>query len=137
MRTCAYVDLTQQGKSDHLASRCDGPKKQTGGRRSRGYVRRVPKQECIPMLKALADTTRWRIVRELLAREATVGELVERLDVSQYNVSKHLRILREAGIVEMNRDGQHMRCSVAEDFRKQLTKKETVLDLGCCTFRFD
>jgi DNA-binding transcriptional ArsR family regulator len=97
----------------------------------------MPKQPCIPMLKALADETRWRIVRELLANPQTVGELVERLDVSQYNVSKHLRILREAGIIEMERQGKHVRCSVAEDFRKKLTRNETVLDLGCCTFKFD
>ena len=89
------------------------------------------------MLKALADPTRWRIVRELLASPRTVGEVVERLDVSQYNVSKHLRILREAGIVEMERNGKHVHCSVAEDFRHHLTRNQTVLDLGCCTFRFD
>ena len=89
------------------------------------------------MLKALADDTRWGIVRELLAAPRTVGELVDRLEVSQYNVSKHLRILREAGIVEMEREGQRVRCSVAADFRKQLTRRETVLDLGCCRFRFD
>ena len=100
-------------------------------------LRPVPKQECIPMLKALADETRWRIVRELLSTPRTVGELVERLDVSQYNVSKHLRILREAGIVEMERAGKHVHCRVAADFRKQLTRNATVLDLGCCTFRFD
>lgn len=89
------------------------------------------------MLKALADTTRWSIVRELLAAPLTVGELEERLDVSQYNVSKHLRILREAGIVETEREGKHVRCRVADDFRRRLTRNETVLDLGCCTFRFD
>jgi len=89
------------------------------------------------MLKALADGTRWRIARELLASRRTVGELVDLLGVSQYNVSKHLRILREAGIVKTERDGKHVQCSVAEDFRKQLTRNQTVLDLGCCTFRFD
>jgi DNA-binding transcriptional ArsR family regulator len=89
------------------------------------------------MLKALADDTRWRIVREVLAQALTVGELVDRLGVSQYNVSKHLRVLGEAGIVEKERDGQHVRCKVAEDFRKQITRNQTVLDLGCCTFRFD
>jgi DNA-binding transcriptional ArsR family regulator len=89
------------------------------------------------MLKALADDTRWRIVREVLAQDLTVGELVERLSVSQYNISKHLRILDEAGIIEKEREGQHIRCRVADDFRKQLTRNHTVLDLGCCTFRFD
>lgn len=97
----------------------------------------MPQQRCIPMLKALADDTRWRMVRELLARPGTVGELVERLHVSQYNVSKHLRVLREAGIIETTREGKHVHCSVAEDFRRQLTRNATVLDLGCCTFRFD
>jgi DNA-binding transcriptional ArsR family regulator len=89
------------------------------------------------MLKALADDTRWRIVREVLAQALTVGELVDRLGVSQYNVSKHLRVLGEAGIVEKERDGQYVRCKVAEDFRRQITRNQTVLDLGCCTFRFD
>ena len=94
-------------------------------------------EECIPMLKALADETRWRIVRELLRSSMTVGEITDTLEVSQYNVSKHVRILREAGIVETEKDGKHVICSVAEDFRKKLSKKETLLDLGCCSFRFD
>ncbi len=89
------------------------------------------------MLKALADETRWRIVRELLARPLTVGELVGRLDVSQYNVSKHVRILREAGILETERDGKHVECRVTGDFRKRLARGGNVLDLGCCSFRFD
>jgi DNA-binding transcriptional ArsR family regulator len=89
------------------------------------------------MLKALADETRWRIVRELLDEPHTIGELVERIGVSQYNVSKHVRILREAGIVETERKGKHVQCRVAEDFRKKLTRNQMVLDLGCCTFKFN
>ena len=89
------------------------------------------------MLKALADETRWRIVRELLSKPRTVTELVDRLRVNQYNVSKHLRVLREAGIIEMERDGKHVESHVAEGFRTRLTNNTKVLDLGCCTFRFD
>lgn len=89
------------------------------------------------MLKALADDTRWRIVRELLPGSRSVGELVDRLDVTQYNVSKHLRILLEAGIVEKERDGQHVHCRVAEEFRPRLRRSKRVLDLGCCMIRFD
>ena len=48
------------------------------------------------MLKALADETRWRAVKELPAGPLTVNELSYRLGASQYNISKHLRILREA-----------------------------------------
>lgn len=88
------------------------------------------------MLKALADETRWRIVRELLAAPLTVGELTRRLKVTQYNVSKHVRVLRESGILETERDGKHVECRVADDFRKRLARGDQVLDLGCCTFRF-
>ncbi|MEW6305302.1 MAG: metalloregulator ArsR/SmtB family transcription factor [Verrucomicrobiota bacterium] len=93
-------------------------------------------QPCIPMLKALADETRWRIVSQLLLQPATVSDLTERLKVSQYNISKHLKILRQAGIVEARRNGRHVHCAVAESFRKRLRQNQRVLDLGCCTFRF-
>lgn len=97
----------------------------------------MAKQECIPMLKALADETRWRIVHELLAAPATVNELTDKLGASQYNVSKHVTILENAGIVEKERNGKHVRCQVTPAFRQQLSRNENVLDLGCCSFRFD
>ena len=92
---------------------------------------------CVTMLKALADDTRWRIVRALLARPMTVNELTEKVGATQYNVSKHLRILREAGIIETTKFGIHVECRVVEAFRQQLSKDESKLDLGCCSFSFD
>lgn len=89
------------------------------------------------MLKALADESRWRIVKALLESPMTIGEAAESLGMSQYNVSKHVRILKEAGIVASRREGKHVRCEVAESFRKRLTANRNLLDLGCCTFRFD
>jgi DNA-binding transcriptional ArsR family regulator len=97
----------------------------------------MPKQECIPMLKALADETRWGIVRELLKGPRTVGELTKVLKVSQYNVSKHIRILRLAGILGTQRQGKFVECAVEPGFRKRLSRKQTELDLGCCKFRFE
>jgi DNA-binding transcriptional ArsR family regulator len=47
----------------------------------------------------LAEPTRRRILEELRASETSVGELVERLAVSQPTMSKHLKVLREAGFV--------------------------------------
>ncbi len=93
--------------------------------------------ECIQMLKALADETRWRIVRELLVESRTVNDLVVRLAVSQYNVSKHLRILREAGIVEAERHGRNVECRIVPAFRLRLSQNRNQLDLGCCVFKFD
>jgi DNA-binding transcriptional ArsR family regulator len=47
----------------------------------------------------LADSTRRRILDELRTDERTVGELVDRLTVGQPTMSKHLKVLREAGFV--------------------------------------
>jgi DNA-binding transcriptional ArsR family regulator len=96
----------------------------------------MAEQECIPMLKALADQTRWNIVSVLLHRPLTIGELTQRLKATQYNVSKHIRILREAGIIETHREGKFVKCSVETGFRKRLSKNKSELDLGCCKFRF-
>ena len=89
------------------------------------------------MLKALADETRWRIVRLLLSGPLTVSQLTERLRVSQYNVSKHVRILGEAGIVQKRRLGKLVECEVTPGFKQRLARGRNQLDLGCCTFRFD
>jgi DNA-binding transcriptional ArsR family regulator len=55
---------------------------------------------------ALAEPNRRRIVELLHERERPVGELVDALSVSQPAVSKHLRVLREAGVVEVRADAQ-------------------------------
>jgi DNA-binding transcriptional ArsR family regulator len=94
-------------------------------------------ESCAPFLKALADNTRWRIVQELLSSPFTVSELAERLEVSPYNASKHLRILREAGIVETAREGKHLRCRIVPAMRPSVGRNKKQLDLGCCVFRFD
>jgi DNA-binding transcriptional ArsR family regulator len=54
----------------------------------------------------LAEPHRRQILDLLLAAERPVGELVEALAVSQPAVSKHLRILRDAGLVEARTDAQ-------------------------------
>ena len=92
---------------------------------------------CVPYLKALADQSRWGIVRELLGEELTVGGLVDRLRISQYNISKHLRILREAGIVETTKEGKFVHARITSGFRTKLSADRKTLNLGCCTFHFD
>ena len=56
--------------------------------------------------EVLAEPNRRRILDLLQADECPVGDLVERLDLSQPAVSKHLRVLREAGLVEVRADAQ-------------------------------
>lgn len=54
----------------------------------------------------LAEPTRRRILDLLREDERAVGELVDLLDLSQPGVSKHLRVLRDAGLVEARADAQ-------------------------------
>jgi DNA-binding transcriptional ArsR family regulator len=57
--------------------------------------------------EVLAEPKR-RLILELLAQEERpVGELVRRLGMSQPSVSKHLRVLREAGLVSSRTEAQH------------------------------
>ena len=54
----------------------------------------------------LAEPARRRILDLLLERPRPVGELVEQLGLSQPGTSKHLRVLREAGLVRVRQDAQ-------------------------------
>jgi DNA-binding transcriptional ArsR family regulator len=55
---------------------------------------------------ALADPTRRAILARLAQGEATVSELSEPFELAQPTISKHLRVLEEAGLVEVGRDAQ-------------------------------
>ncbi len=60
------------------------------------------------ILKVLGDATRLRLLRLLLEAETElcVCELVDSLEESQYNVSKHVSALKAAGLVASRRDGR-------------------------------
>jgi DNA-binding transcriptional ArsR family regulator len=58
------------------------------------------------LFEILAEPSRRRVLDLLREQEHTVGELVEALDMSQPSVSKHLRVLRDAGLVEASIDAQ-------------------------------
>jgi DNA-binding transcriptional ArsR family regulator len=100
-------------------------------------LRAVSGLDCIAALKALGELNRLRMVRLLLKNQLSVNEIAERLGLSPYNVSKHLRILREAGLLEMEKDGKQRVYRVAPRLKDQLAANQNVLDLDCCTFRFD
>lgn len=54
----------------------------------------------------IAESTRRTILTSLRSGDKAVGELVDEMGVSQPTVSKHLKVLREAGLVRMRADGQ-------------------------------
>jgi len=55
---------------------------------------------------ALSDTTRRSILARLAAGEATVSQLMQPFDLSQPTISKHLKVLERAGLIEGGRDAQ-------------------------------
>ena len=89
------------------------------------------------VLKALGEINRLRIMRLLLKEQLGVGAIAHRLRISEYNASKHLRILKEAGLLKMERSGKQRLYGVASCLKDELVANENVLELDCCTFRFD
>ena len=92
---------------------------------------------CIPILKALGEINRLRIVRLLADEPLGVCEIARQLKLPQYNVSKHLRILREAGLLEMKPQGKQRLYVVTASLKSQLATDKNVLEFGCCCFRLN
>jgi DNA-binding transcriptional ArsR family regulator len=97
------------------------------------------------VLTALAEPHRRRILDVLREGDSSVGGLVSHLGASQPQVSKHLRVLREAGLVEARVDGHHRIYSLRPEplaeldtwlepyrrmWRSSLDRLETHLDGG-------
>lgn len=57
---------------------------------------------------ALGDTSRVRIISVLVQGEVNVGDLAERVDLSQSAVSHHLRTLRQLRLVQARKEGRHV-----------------------------
>lgn len=64
------------------------------------------------IFSSLGDPTRRAILARLAKGEVSVGELAEPFDMSLPAVSKHLKVLEKAGLIERARDAQWRRCSL-------------------------
>src|ERR1700688_626770 len=62
---------------------------------------------------ALADPTRRAILARLAAGETSVSELAEPFEMSMPAISKHLKVLQRAGLIERGREAQWRRCRLA------------------------
>jgi DNA-binding transcriptional ArsR family regulator len=65
--------------------------------------------------EAVADPTRRRILELLGAGERSAGDLASQFDISRPAVSRHLRMLRETGLVEARGDAQRQLYSLRRD----------------------
>jgi DNA-binding transcriptional ArsR family regulator len=74
----------------------------------------------VTMFQALSEPARLRIVEMMKSGECSVGDIVDRMEIQQSGVSRHLRILAEAGIVQMRPNGQKRLYSLRREAFEQL-----------------
>ena len=72
------------------------------------------------VLQALADPSRRTVLEILRDHPATAGELAEALPIARPGVSRHLRVLREAGLVTVRQDAQRRVYSLRPDALTEL-----------------
>jgi len=65
--------------------------------------------------RVIGEPMRIRLLDELRDGPLTINELTEALGASQQNVSKHVGVLAQAGIVGREKDGNRVRCHIADD----------------------
>lgn len=92
-------------------------------------------KSCANKLKVLADTTRLSVLQILMEGPKHVGEINAVLELEQSLLSHHLKILREAGLVEATRDGKAVLYNFVPTNRQK--KAGRAIDLGCCLLSFE
>ncbi|HJT35996.1 MAG TPA: metalloregulator ArsR/SmtB family transcription factor [Pirellulales bacterium] len=89
---------------------------------------------CARMLRAMADRERLKIIQCLRGGPKNVSEIAESLNAEVVNVSHHLGVLRQAGIVQDERQGRfivyQLHPNVFQPARRSRDSEH--LDLGCC-----
>lgn len=81
------------------------------------------------LFSLLSAPARVRIVRELMEGERSVSDLVGKVGISQPNLSQHLAMLYQAGLVFRRREGAHVLYRIAGDRLNALTRWMT--SQGC------
>ena len=84
---------------------------------------RLPSSEKLDAtFAALSDPTRRAIVTRLASGEATVLELAEPFDISLPAISRHLKVLEHAGLIERGRDAQKRPCRLRREARTEVVQ---------------
>lgn len=93
-----------------------------------------PKQakQCAELLQAIAEPNRIRIIDCLRTGSKNVTELAKLLSVEIVNVSHHLGVLRQAGLVQDEKNGRFVVYSLHPKHFSNDSQKATYLDLGWC-----
>lgn len=89
--------------------------------------------DCAKVLKAMADSTRLRILRHLIGGEKNVSQLVDEIKVDQPSISHHLSLLRHAKLVLETREGKNVYYKIHPAVAHHLSPELETIDLGCCS----
>jgi DNA-binding transcriptional ArsR family regulator len=91
-------------------------------------------EECSQRLKALADPERLRLIEALLERPQSVSDLAALLDNEIGNISHHLKILRNQGLVTTVREGKSIIYSLSPKVFSRRGRGAVAgrIDFGCC-----
>jgi ArsR family transcriptional regulator, nickel/cobalt-responsive transcriptional repressor len=88
---------------------------------------------CAGMLRILADPERLLIIQSLREGAKTVSQIGANTKETMGNVSHHLKVLREAGLVECEREGRFVRYRLAEGvIVPSKSGRVDFIDIGCC-----
>lgn len=108
----------------------------------------MPDKQLSRVFAALADPTRRDMVARLAVGDATVGELAGPYDVSVQAVSKHIKVLTDAGLVSQSKDAQRRPCHLEAEvfdlmttwidrYRRQAQERYERLDAVLADMRGD
>lgn len=88
--------------------------------------------ECAKYLKALGDPIRIQMIRALQSGPKSVSDFSLLLELELSNVSHHLRVLFNAGLVVTEREGKFIYYSLSPDVLKSRSLPSGLFDFGCC-----
>lgn len=98
-------------------------------------MKRTDMNKCARVLKSLSEDTRLRIVKFLFSGEYSVSEIAKITGREYSQVSHHLGVLRNSGIVIDRRDGKNVVYRIDPNLYKGVNKENT-LNFECCSIEF-
>ncbi|KXB04063.1 hypothetical protein AKJ49_02365 [candidate division MSBL1 archaeon SCGC-AAA382A03] len=89
-------------------------------------------QDKVKFFKALGNETRLRIIRYLLEEDHCACDFESKVDRDQTTVSRHLKVLTEAGILEKERDGRNIVYKIGDEDLKKTFKELGIDEIEPC-----
>lgn len=101
-------------------------------------AKRLSSRDCAKVLRALAEGIRLEIIQCLLKGESSVSEIAKKIGKKHSQVSHHLGVLRNSGLVVDKKEGKFVIYKVHPDLCKRFkgSRNKNVLDFECCSIKF-